>query len=54
MGGTVYDRDTIMKKYMNGYDGNVLMPCTMTAVCVMCQIHQCSLRQYQKMQPGDT
>lgn len=21
MGGTVYDRDTIMKKYMNGYDG---------------------------------
>ena len=21
MGGTVYDRDTIMKKYMGGYDG---------------------------------
>ena len=24
MGGTVYDRDTIMKKYMNGYDGKTL------------------------------
>ncbi len=24
MGGTVYDRDTIMKKYMNGYDGKKL------------------------------
>ena len=24
MGGTVYDRDTIMKKYMNGYDGETL------------------------------
>ena len=24
MGGTVYDRDTIMKKYMNGYDGKTV------------------------------
>lgn len=25
MGGTVYDRDTIMKKYMGGYDGMTLL-----------------------------
>ena len=41
MGGTVYDRDTIMKKYMNGYDGKHNRPATLAASgiatkCILC------------------
>lgn len=33
MGGTVYDRDTIMKKYMNGYDGKDLSFSSCAHIC---------------------
>lgn len=32
LGGTMYDRDTIMKKYMNGYDGEHLSACSSETV----------------------
>ena len=36
MGGTVYDRDTIMKKYMGGYDG---MSCLHSLPTTFCDVY---------------
>lgn len=48
MGGTVYDRDTIMKKYMNGYDGKTLghrhITQTWHSQCICVPVHAATAR----------